>query len=125
MKKILIVDDSAFMRNIIKSILLKKGLFKESVEILEADSRQKALEIVRSNSPNLILLDIVMKEGEKEGVQFLREIRRTNTQTPVIMITAIGQSAIIEECETLGILGYLTKPVDEEQLIKVIGRVEG
>ncbi|MBI2118955.1 MAG: response regulator [Elusimicrobia bacterium] len=120
MKRILIVDDSAFMRDLIKSIISKKGLFKEPVEIYEADSKKKAMEQYRTQYPDLILLDIVMREGEREGIKFLEEVRAVDCKTQVIMLTAVGQTACIKECETLGILGYLTKPIEEEELTKIM-----
>ena len=121
MKKILIVDDSTFMRSIIREMISRKGLFKDSVEIFEADSRKSAIAAYRGNPLDLILLDIVMREGEREGIELLKEIRFSDTKIPVLMLTAIGQSATKDECDKLGVSGYLNKPIDETQLIKILG----
>ncbi len=75
-KKILIVDDSLFMRMTLRNNL------REEYEIVEADSGAKALEQFEREKPDLVLLDIVMPEGEEEGVRVLKEIRKNNPQAP-------------------------------------------
>ena len=107
-KKILIADDSLFMR-----MTLRNNLIKE-YEIVEADSGAEALEQFQKEKPDLVLLDIVMPQGEEEGVRVLKEIMKNNPQAQVVMITAVGQEAIIEECKKLGAKDYIVKPFDEK-----------
>ena len=114
MKKILIADDSLFMRMSLKDNL------PDGYEVLEADSGAKALELFESQKPDLVLLDIVMPEGEEEGVKVLREIMQSNPQACVVMITAVGQDAIIEECKKLGARDYIVKPFDEKQITETV-----
>jgi len=114
-KKILVVDDSLFMRMTLKDVLSKE------YEIVEADTGAKALEQFRKQKPDLVLLDIVMPKGEEEGVRVLQELMETNPQACVIMITAVGQEAIIEECKKLGAKDYIVKPFDKKL---VAGTVE-
>ena len=114
MKKILIADDSLFMRMSLKDNL------PEGHEVVEADSGAKALELFESQKPDLVLLDIVMPEGEEEGVKVLREIMQSDPQACVVMITAVGQDAIIEECKKLGARDYIIKPFDEEQIAEKV-----
>jgi len=107
-KKILIVDDSLFMR-----MTLRNNLIGE-YEIVEADSGAEALEQFQKEKPDLVLLDIVMPQGEEEGIRVLKEIMKNHPQACVVMITAVGQEAIIEECKKLGAKDYIVKPFDEK-----------
>ena len=107
-KKILIVDDSLFMR-----MTLRNNLIGE-YEIVEADSGAEALEQFQKEKPDLVLLDIVMPQGEEEGIRVLKEIMKNHPQAQVVMITAVGQEAIIEECKKLGAKDYIVKPFDEK-----------
>ena len=95
-KKILIADDSLFMRKILKDILADK------YEIVEAATGLEAEQQFKEEKPDLILLDIIMPEGEEEGIKVLQKIRKTNPKSQVVMITAVGQDTIIEECKKLG-----------------------
>ncbi len=107
-KKILVADDSLFMRMTLRNNL------PEEYEIVEADSGAEALEQFQKEKPDLVLLDIVMPQGEEEGVRVLKEIMENNPQAQVVMITAVGQEAIIEECKKLGAKDYIVKPFDEK-----------
>ena len=119
MKKILIADDSLFMRMTLKDNL------PEGYEVVEADSGAKTLEQFKKEKPDLVLLDIVMPEGEEEGVRVLREIMQSDPQACVVMITAVGQDAIIEECKKLGARDYIVKPFDEKQVAETIQKCLG
>jgi len=114
MKKILIADDSLFMQMTLKNILSKE------YEIVEADSGAKTLEQFKKEKPDMVLLDIVMPEGEEEGVRVLREIMKDNPKACVVMITAVGQDAIIEECSKLGASDYIVKPFDEKLVAETV-----
>lgn len=113
-KKILIADDSLFMRRILRDILSDK------YTIVEAESGSKAEQQFKEEKPDLILLDIIMPEGEEEGVKVLKKIGKSNSKTKVVMITAVGQDAIIEECKRLGAVGYIIKPFDREEVINTV-----
>ncbi len=113
-KKILIVDDSLFMRMTLRNNLI------EEYEIVEADSGAKALEQFQKEKPDLVLLDIVMPQGEEEGIRVLKEIMKNDPQAQVVMITAVGQEAIIEECKKLGAKDYIVKPFDEKLVNETI-----
>jgi len=113
-KKILIVDDSLFMRMILRNNLIKE------YEIVEADSGVEALKQFEKEKPDLVLLDIVMPQGEEEGIKVLEEIMKNDPQAQVVMITAVGQEAIIEECKKLGAKDYIVKPFDEERVNEMV-----
>lgn len=116
MSKILIADDSLFMRKILKDIL------SEQYEVIEADSGAKALEQFEKENPDLVLLDIIMPEGEEEGVKVLRTIIEKDPEAQVVMITAVGQEAIIEECRKLGAKDYIVKPFDAKRVAEIVER---
>ena len=116
MKKILIADDSLFMRQILKNTLSGE----KEYEIVEADSGAKTLEQFKKEKPDLTLLDIIMPEGEEEGLRVLETLKKGDPQTRVIMITAVGQDAIIKKCKKLGATDYIVKPFDEKQVVKTV-----
>ena len=117
MKKILIADDSLFMRKVLTDILSSKP---DEYKLLEARSGKSALELFKKEKPDLILLDIIMPECEEAGIKVLRTVMKTNPETKVIMITAVGQGLVIEECKKLGAKDYIIKPFDENQVIKTV-----
>ena len=113
-KKILIADDSLFMRKTLKDLLSDK------YEIVEAESGQKAEDQIKKEKPDLILLDIIMPEGEEEGLRVLKMVKKAASKAKIVMITAVGQDAIIEECKKLGASDYIVKPFDKEKVIKTV-----
>jgi two-component system, chemotaxis family, chemotaxis protein CheY len=112
--KILIADDSSFMRTIIKNYL--KGF--DDVVIEEASDGQDALDKVNSFRPDFVLLDIIMPKIN--GIDVLKEIRRNNPSIKVVMVTSIGQNKMIEEALRLGAIKFVTKPFKYEDIIGVI-----
>ena len=115
-QKILIVDDSAFMRTVLKNILENIGYHN----FVEAGNGNEALEKIKTDNPDLILLDIIMPD--KGGVDVLKEIGLTHK---VIMITAVGQEKIIEEAKNFGAKGYLVKPFDNHQVESEVKKILG
>ena len=114
MKKILIADDSLFMRKLLKNILSKQ------YEVIEASSGAETIKQFEKEKPNLVLLDIIMPEGEEEGIKVLRGLIKANPQARVVMITAVGQDAIVEECKKLGARDYIVKPFDEKHVLETV-----
>ena len=94
------------------------GKLPGKLQIIEADSGDKALEQFNKEMPDLIFLDIIMPDGEEEGLRVLREMMKKNQKTQVVMITAVGQNAIIEECKKIGVKDYIVKPFDDELVIE-------
>jgi len=123
MKKILIADDSLFMRTILKSILSKLSTTPANrCEIIEAASGAEALEQFKKENPGLVLLDIVMPESEEEGIRVLQELKRISPQAQVVMITAVGQDKIVSQCKKLGARDYIVKPFDEKVVTETVGK---
>jgi len=117
MKKILIVDDSLFMRSVLKDVLSSKvGKYN----IVEATSSTSALKLFRKENPDLILLDIIMPESEEAGLEVLRGVMEAKPEAKIVMISAVGQELVMEECKKLGAKDYITKPFDEMHVIKTV-----
>lgn len=114
--KILIADDSSFMRNVIKGILQKAGFSN----FAEAADGQEATQKIADEQPGLILLDIIMPL--KTGLEVLESV---GAKIPVIMISAVGQEGIIAEAKAKGAKGYIVKPFDSEQVLKEVKQVLG
>ena len=109
MVKLLVVDDESEICEFLKSFFEERG-YAVSV----ANSGEKALEIVKQEKPQVILLDIKMPG--MDGIQSLREIRVCHPKAKVIMVTAIETRDKIEECLRLGADNYITKPLSLEYL---------
>lgn len=117
MKTVLIVDDSAFMRMLLKEKLEKIG----GMRVSEASNGRSAIEEYERLRPDLILLDLVLPDISGEEV--LAAIRETSNDSKVIMVTAVGQRLVMRRCERLGISGYIVKPFDDDELRESIIRV--
>ena len=97
---------------------------KESRQWQEAvlDSFEyEAIEQFKVEKPDLILLDIIMPK--MDGVAVLDSLKKINSDANVIMITAVGQEQIMEECQKLGAKGYIVKPFDEKQVLEEVKKV--
>lgn len=126
MKKILIVDDSIFMRNILKDILLADDdeiTLMKKLEFYEADGKTNALKQINKQKPDVILLDIVMQESEKEGIELLEAIKDSFDIKKVIIISSIGQDEIIDKCNELGVGSYIQKPVENRQVKEAVNQI--
>ncbi len=107
--KILIVDDEKNMR-----WAINRALEKEGYEIFEASNGQEGLEAFDRHRPDVMLLDLKMPV--MDGMEVLKLIRKTNTTTPILMLTAHGTMETAIEAMKLGAIDYLSKPFDVEEL---------
>ncbi len=126
MKKILIVDDSAFMRTVLIDLLTKLPnghALVEPVELYEAEGKANALKLIKSNKPDVILLDVVMKESEKEGLELIDDIKHIIDPKKIIMISSVGQPDLIKACKERGVLMYLHKPFEQEQVLEAVNSI--
>ena len=127
MKKVLIVDDSAFMRGYLRDLLTSTSCgdvpcLADTVEFFEADGKEKAIQATQLIQPDVILLDIVMKNGETEGLEFIEEIKDHYNPHKIIMISSIKQPFFINKCKQLGVMSYLQKPVEQKQFIEAVNQ---
>lgn len=112
--KILIVDDSVFMRTVLRGILLKTR-YKDA-EVTEASNGEEAIEKYRAEKPDLMLLDIIMPG--KDGIAVLKELG--DLASPVIIISSVDQGQVIDEAKSLGAKGYIVKPYEADQVIEIL-----
>ena len=119
MKKVMIVDDSMFMRQVLRDLL------PNSCEVIEAESASRAVEQFRAERPDLVLLDIIMPEEEQAGIGVLRTLKEIDPDAQVVMVTALGQDTIVEQCKQLGVTEYITKPFDDRKVRETIDRCLG
>lgn len=118
-KNILICDDAAFMRMMIKDILTKNGY-----EIAgEAENGVKAVEKYNETKPDLVLMDITMPE--KDGIQALKEIKAADPSAAIIMCSAMGQQAMVIEAIQSGAKDFIVKPFQAERVLEAVKKVVG
>ena len=118
-KNILICDDAAFMRMMIKDILTKNGYNVAG----EAENGMKAVEKFKEVSPDLVLMDITMPE--MDGIQALKEIRKADAGAKVIMCSAMGQQAMVIESIQAGAKDFIVKPFQAERVLEAVKKVIG
>jgi twitching motility two-component system response regulator PilH len=120
MKTVLTVDDSRVARTAIAHVLSKWGC-----RVLEARDGREGVAVARLTRPDLIILDVFMPVVDgPQALAILRQDRGCR-HIPVVMLTAITGEGLVEECSHLGISGYLVKPVANDALLDVVGRVLG
>ena len=118
-KKVLICDDAAFMRMMIKDILTKNGY-----EIAgEAENGQKAVEKYSETKPDLVLMDITMPE--MDGIQALKKIKESDGEAKIIMCSAMGQQAMVIEAIQSGAKDFIVKPFQAERVLEAVKKVVG
>ncbi len=118
-KKVLICDDAAFMRMMIKDILSKNGY-----EIAgEAENGKRAVEKYNETKPDLVLMDITMPE--MDGIQALKAIRELDGNARVIMCSAMGQQAMVIEAIQSGARDFIVKPFQAERVLEAVKKVVG
>ncbi|MGM5480834.1 MAG: response regulator [Nanobdellota archaeon] len=115
--KVLLVDDSAFMRNMIKEAIKDNGH-----EIEEAGNGEDAIKKANEFNPDIIFLDIVMPG--MTGVDALKEIKKEHKDVHVVMCTSVGgQQKIIDEAVSAGASDFIVKPFQSEDILKAIDSV--
>ena len=116
MAKVMICDDAAFMRMMIKDILTKNGY-----EIAaEAENGQKAVEKYPEAKPDLVLMDITMP-----GIEALKKIKALDPGAKIIMCSAMGQQAMVIEAIQAGAKDFIVKPFQAERVLEAVKKVVG
>lgn len=118
-KNILICDDAAFMRMMIKDILTKNGYNV----VGEAENGAKAVEKYGELKPDLVLMDITMPE--MDGIQALKKIKASDSSAMVIMCSAMGQQAMVIEAIQGGAKDFIVKPFQAERVLEAVKKVVG
>ncbi len=119
MKKVLIVNDAAFIRLTIKTMLEKNGFEVAG----EAENGIAGVKKYQELKPDLITMDITMPD--MTGIEALKEIMKLDPKAKVIMLSAMGQEAMVREAVLSGAVSFIVKPFKEEQLITTLNKVAG
>ncbi len=118
-KNILIVDDAAFMRMMIKDILTKNGYNIAA----EAENGKIAVDKYNEVKPDLVLMDITMPE--MDGIQALKAIKGNDPNANIIMCSAMGQQAMVIEAIQSGAKDFIVKPFQAERVLEAVKKVVG
>ena len=118
-KNILVCDDAAFMRMMIKDILTKNGYNIAG----EAENGAKAVEKYAELKPDLVLMDITMPE--RDGIEALKKIKAADANASVIMCSAMGQQAMVIESIQSGAKDFIVKPFQADRVIEAVQKVVG
>ena len=118
-KSILICDDAAFMRMMIKDILTKNGYDV----VGEAENGVRGVEKYKELKPDLVLMDITMPE--MDGIAALKAIKANDPGASVIMCSAMGQQAMVIESIQSGAKDFIVKPFQADRVIEAVKKVVG
>ena len=117
--KILIADDAAFMRMMLADILVEEGF-----EITgEAENGEEALRLYRELRPNLVTMDIIMPGTG--GISAIKNILKDDPQAKILVVSALGQKALVNEALDAGAKGFVVKPFKPEKVIEEVHNILG
>ena len=114
MTRILVVDDNAFMRNNLKNVLKTAGF----EVVAEASDGIEAVTAYKSANPDLVTMDITMPN--MDGVQALKELKGIDPAVRVVMVSAMGQEALVVEAITSGASDFVVKPFEAERVVEAV-----
>ena len=118
-KNILICDDAAFMRMMIKDILTKNGYNV----VGEAENGLKAVEKYNETKPDLVMMDITMPE--MDGIQALKTIKSSDPNASIIMCSAMGQQAMVIDSIQSGAKDFIVKPFQADRVLEAVKKAIG
>jgi len=119
MAKILLVDDAAFMRKVIKDALSKAGYS----DLHEAVDGADAVEKYNSLKPDLVLMDITMPN--MDGLEALKAIRAADGNANVVMCSAMGQESMVMDAVRSGAKDFIVKPFKPDRVLKTVSNILG
>ena len=115
MANILIVDDSQFMRKLLRRIL--EGQSGYTI-VGEAENGVEAVQLFKELQPDVVMMDIVMPI--KDGISATAEIKQINSKAKVVMCTSVGQEEKMKQAIKAGADGYITKPFQGPKVIEAL-----
>ena len=118
-KKILLVDDAAFMRKMIKDTLTKNGY----TEVFEAVDGADAVEKFSEIGPDLVVMDITMPN--MDGLEALKAIRAKDGSANVVMCSAMGQETMVIDAIRSGAKDFIVKPFKPDRVLKTVTSILG
>lgn len=116
-KRILVVDDAAFMRMMIKNIVTKQGYEVAG----EAENGKQAVVLYSELKPDLVTMDITMPE--MDGIESVKAIRSIDPGANIIMCSAMGQQTLVMDAIQAGAKDFIVKPFQQERILQAIERV--
>ena len=119
MAKILLVDDAAFMRMMLKNTLSQAGY----TDLIEAEDGVKAVEAYTAEKPDLVFMDITMPN--KDGLETLKEIKAMDPGATVVMCSAMGQETMVMDSIKSGAKDFIVKPFQAERVLEAVKKVVG
>lgn len=117
MKKVLIIDDAAFMRMALRRILERNGF----EVVAEAENGEMGVHKYKESKPDLVTLDITMPV--MDGIEALKNIISSDPDAKIIMVSALGQQEHIREAILAGAKYFIVKPFKEEHVISVLNNI--
>ncbi|NLV16974.1 MAG: response regulator [Syntrophomonadaceae bacterium] len=115
-KRVLIVDDAAFMRMMIKDILTKNGY----AVVGEAENGLNAIEKYTEYLPDLVTMDITMPE--MDGISAVKEIKKNDPNARIIMCSAMGQQAMVIDAIQAGARDFIVKPFQPDRVLEAVAK---
>lgn len=117
--KVLIVDDAAFMRMMLKDILLKNGF-----EVIgEAENGRTGVQLFQELSPDLVTMDITMPE--MDGISAVKEIKKLDGKARIVMVSAMGQQSMVIEAIQAGAADFIVKPFQPDRVLESLRKALG
>ncbi|HIH43567.1 MAG TPA: response regulator [Candidatus Methanoperedenaceae archaeon] len=113
--KILIVDDAAFMRMMLKKVMAPTGN-----EIIEAVDGLDGVQKYKEHKPSLVFLDIIMPNAD--GIECLKQIMSYDRDARVVMCSSMGQQAIISDAIKIGARDFIVKPFDSTKVLEIVSK---
>ena len=117
-RKVLIVDDSKTVREILQSTLSEAGY-----EVCAAEDGHGALELVSGKEYDLLMTDLNMPQ--MDGLKFISEVRKIPGRRflPIVVLSSEDKETMRQECSKAGASGYLQKPFDREQVLRILNTI--
>ena len=119
MAKIMLVDDAAFMRMMLKNTLSQAGY----TDLIEAEDGVKAVEAYTAEKPDLVFMDITMPN--KDGLETLKEIKAMDPGATIVMCSAMGQETMVMDSIKSGAKDFIVKPFKPERVLSTVKRILG
>ncbi len=115
--KIMIVDDTKFMREVLRNIFLSSGY----EVVAEASDGEEAVRLYKLHKPNVVMMDITMPE--MDGIAALIEIKRNDPEAKIIMCSAMAQKRLVLDAIMAGAKDFIVKPFNKDRVIDTLNKV--
>lgn len=115
--RVLICDDAAFMRRLLKDIVERAGF----EVVAEADTGKKAVEVYKRVRPDIVTMDITMPE--MDGITALKEIKKFDCSAHVLMCSAMGQKGMVVDAIKAGASDFVVKPFQAEKVVTALNKI--